>query len=419
MKKSIILVSQSYLHFASESVLSYLKENIDVILIIHESEEVHPHIKNHITRLYKVSGSFENSLRPVLDFDEVSHILAAEIKRAGSVNDLAIFCQQEDNVLLAAELRAKFNIAGDRPEIICQFRDKIEMKKAVNAIFPQALPKFERLDIESIKNDAVTYYHELVAKLGSKLIIKPTSGAGSFNVKIVDSVDDLCTAVDMINHDEHVFDYEVDEFISGKMYQCDSFIRNGKVVFSGILELGCTNFDFVLGKPLSVYPVSSHELYNKLFAFNQNIITTLGFSDGSTHHELFVKDSGEIIFLEIAARVPGGIGVPYHTKNSNINLIDANLLLSADSPALADIKPEVKNNVVSALLPVGHGKVLSLNQPDIESVYHIDWHITVGQDVDSRSLIDTAGILTFVNDDSVVLRRDFEKLQAWIPAVCG
>lgn len=35
--------------------------------------------------------------------------------------------------------------------------------------------------------------------------------------------------------------------------------------------------------------------------------------------------------------------------------------------------------------------------------------------VNSRSLADTAGILTFYNDDPIVLRADFDALQHYVP----
>lgn len=420
MKKTVILLSQSYLHFASEAVLDHLQQQSRLVLIIHRSETPHPLLSSRVAQVYQVDGVMTESLRPELDFSQVAAIVQREIAAAGSADNVAIFCQQEDNVLTAARVRAEFAIAGDQPETVLKFRDKLLMKQCVSAALPDAIPKHEKLDSQALNHDVDACYQALRARLGNKMIVKPTSGAGSFNVKIIDSADDLRAVQEMIKNDDHTFSYEIDEYISGKMYQCDSFIRDGKVVFSGILELGCSNFDFVMGKPLSVYPVTDREQYQRLFAYNQAVISALCFRDGSTHHELFIKeDTQEIIFLEIAARVPGGIGVPFHTRNSNINLIDATLLQAAESPLLESIRPDMRNNVVSALLPVGHGTVITLNEPQISSPYHIDWHIKPGAVVNSRSLIDTAGILTFTNNDSAQLRSDFEKLQAWVPVTCA
>lgn len=419
MKKTIILLSQSYLQFSSENVLEYLHQNTRLVLIIHSSEEVHPLLKNKIEKTYYVSGTLIESLRPELDFSEVEKIVSEEILLAGDAQDVSIFCQQEDNILTAARIRDRFNITGDRPDLVVKFRNKLIMKECVGKIMPQVIPKHEKLELKEINDNLVSYYAKLENNLGNKMLVKPTSGAGSFNVMIINTPEDLKSVHNMILNDEHNFEYEVDEYISGKMYQCDSFIREGKVLFSGILELGCSNFDFVQGKPLSVFPVTDQDLYDKLFKYNQDVISALGFLSGSTHHELFINDSTqEIIFLEIAARVPGGLGVPFHTANSNINLIDANLLLAADSTEVDNIHPDMQNNMVSALLPVGHGKIISLNEPEICSDYSIDWYVKVGDEVNSRSLIDTAGILIFKNENRMLLRSDFEKLQSWTPVTC-
>jgi hypothetical protein len=62
---------------------------------------------------------------------------------------------------------------------------------------------------------------------------------------------------------------------------------------------------------------------------------------------------------------------------------------------------------------------VSLNQPYVASKYSIGWRVRVGDVVDSRSLVDNAGILTLINDDPAVLRSDFESLQGYVPVTCA
>lgn len=184
--------------------------------------------------------------------------------------------------------------------------------------------------------------------------------------------------------------------------------------------MGCSNFDFVTGRPLSVFPVLDEMLYKKLFDFNQAVISVLGFSTGSTHHEVFISnDDDRIVFLEIAARVPGGIGVPFHARNSGINLVDATILLAVQDRTFLPAEFNFKNNVVAALLPVGEGRVERFYEPDIESDYEINWYVKKGMQVSSNSLIDAAGMLTFWNDDPDILRKDFERIQSYVPTRCS
>lgn len=124
-------------------------------------------------------------------------------------------------------------------------------------------------------------------------------------------------------------------------------------------------------------------------------------------------------FIEIAARVPGGVGVRFHELNSGVNLIDACLWLALGDPLADTVTPVPRNNVVLAYLPVGHGTIVALSEPDVASPYTIEWRVRVGDVVDSRSLLDIAGILTLVNDDPSVLRRDFERLGGYVPVTCA
>lgn len=418
MVKTLIFITQSYINFASDAALDKVRSKVRTVLILHRDEAVNARIARYIDDIVRVDGALTDNVRPVLSVEEMLVLVKHEIERAGNANDVRVFCQEECNVQGAATIRVALRIPGDTPEMVRLFRNKLEMKEAV-AKHGISVPAYEKLDRDRLCAEPEAYYNSLIEKFGKRLVIKPTSAAGSFNVTIVESYNDFLTARKIVDSEIFHFDYEVDEFISGTMYQCDSFVRHGIVVFSGILELGCTNFDFVQGKPLSVYPAIPDALRQRLFQFNQNVITALGFKDGSTHHELFFnEEDNSIVFLEIAARVPGGIGVPFHEKNSRVNLIDANLYYTVDPVWLNEIQPVTLNNVVSALLPVGHGTVVQLNEPEIESRYEIVWNIHLGAVVDSRSLVDNAGILTLYNDDKIVLRRDFEQLQNYVPVVC-
>ncbi|MGS1023950.1 ATP-grasp domain-containing protein [Burkholderia glumae] len=418
MVKTLVFITQSYVNFASDKALEKVRGRARTVLLLHRGETVNARIGRHMDEIVRVDGALTDNVRPVLNVEEMLSVVQHETEAAGGPDAIRVFCQEECNVLGAATIRLVLGIPGDTPDLVKLFRNKLAMKEAV-ARHGVCVPRHERLDRDRLSTDPQAYYDGLVSRLGSRLVVKPTNAAGSFNVTIADSYADFLAAKQVVEDEVFRFEYEVDEFISGNMYQCDSFVRDGKVVFSGILELGCTNFDFVQGKPLSVYPAIPDALRERLFQFNQDVVNALGFENGSTHHELFFDDTnGNIVFLEIAARVPGGIGVPFHEKNSHINLIDANLYYTVDPAWLDEIRPIASDNVVSALLPVGHGTVIKLNEPEIESRYEIIWNIKLGEIVNSRSLVDNAGILTLYNDDRVTLRRDFERLQNYIPVTC-
>jgi hypothetical protein len=424
MIESMIFVTQTYLAFATARTLERAAAQARLSIVLHSGEELHPKLVPYITEIYRLTGGIRTSLLPSFEVDELTAIARREIDaRGGDPGKVVLFCQQEDNVLPTAHVRRRTGIRGDGPELVRRFRDKVVMKEALAGRLPGALPRYRKLCLPRIVADPVGYYDELAAGLGTdKLVVKPTFGAASLDVTVVTSPSDLVLALRKIHDNGREYEYEVDEFLSGTMHQCDSFIRHGKVVFSGILQLGCSNFDFVQGKPLSVYPVTDKETYDRLFDFNQKVITALEFRDGSTHHELFLSRGSDgrltLKFLEIAARAAGGLAIPFHELNYGVNLIDACIWLALEDDAADDLTIEPRNNVVSALLPVGNGTIVSLNEPDIVSKYSIDWRVRVGDVVSSRSLVDSAGILTLLNDDPAILRRDFESLQSYVPVIC-
>ncbi|MFY9808930.1 MAG: ATP-grasp domain-containing protein [Pseudonocardiaceae bacterium] len=424
MIKNLIMVSQAYVHYATPQSLERAAAQARLTVVLHGDELVYPRLEPYVSEVHRLTGLTRYNLQPSFTPDDLAEVVTSEMQlTGGDPAEVALFCQHEDNVLPTAQVRHRFGIAGDSPDLICRFRDKIAMKEALAPHLPDALPRYRRLAVDRIAADAAAYHAELVDLLGSqRLIVKPTAGAGSVNVAVISSPDDLVQVAERISADSRAFEYEVDELLEGTMHQCDSFVRDGKVVFSGILELGCSNFDFVQGQPLSVYPVTDEVLYRQLFDYNQDVITALGFRDGSTHHELFLRRDAEgrpvPRFLEIAARVPGGLGIPFHERNSGINLMDANLLLALGDPAVVHLAPQIRNNVVSALLPVGHGTVVARNEPTVTSPYTIDWRVSIGDVVNSQSLIDNAGILTLINNDPTALRKDFESLASYVPVTC-
>ncbi|SFA91603.1 ATP-grasp domain-containing protein [Pseudomonas sp. NFIX10] len=416
MIKTIVFLTPHYLNFASEKALQTLGRDCRTVLIAYHADVLPPVLERNVSQIVRVDADLQRNIRPLLDHDQCRNIISDELRAVqGNTSSLRIFCQEECHVELAAQLREEFGLEGDTQAIVANFRDKVLMKHAVSQKGIR-IPDFAPLDHVRLSAEPQAYYAELAARLGLPLVLKPVNAAGSFEVSIIRNEAEFLKAREQVLASPYHFDYEVDEFIDGAMFQCDSFVVDGQIRYCGVLELGCTNFDFVQGKPLSVIPVADPTLKATLEAFNRDVIAALNFRNGSTHHEVFVdRKRGYPVFLEIAARVPGGIGVPYHEKNSDINLIDANLYLIAGAAALDDIKPNEKNNVVSALLPLRKGRISQLNEPPISSTYTIDWRVAPGMTVDSRSLADTAGILTLYNTDPKVLRADFEALQHYVP----
>ncbi len=420
MIKTMFILSQTYLHYASEEAFNRIKKQTRLVLFLPDGEKTDSRISDYIDEVVHVSGNCSLTLRPELDADSIARRIETEIELLGSADCLSIYCQQEDNLMTAARLRQAFGIAGDRPDQVELFRDKLTMKTTVGDKVPGSIPRHRKFDRQWFCDDCHGYYQVLRESLGSRMVIKPVSGAGSVNVAIIDDYSDFADFGKLLETTHYGFEYEVDEFISGTMYQCDSVIVDGGVKFSSVLELGCTNFEFVQGQPLSFMPSIPLHLNSLLNEFNRQVVEALGLQNGVTHHEFFYDhDSGKITFLEIAMRVPGTIVVPLHADNSGINLIDCSLYLAADKRWLNTVQTTIKNDRFAALLPVGRGEVTRLHQPELESDFGIDWFISEGSSVDITATVqDQAGVLRVYNTDPQALRRDFKRLQHFTATTC-
>lgn len=67
-----------------------------------------------------------------------------------------------------------------------------------------------------------------------KVIIKPKQGMGDENTYVVENGHDLQKILPIIS--KNIMEYEVEEFIEGDFYHCDTLIQDGKVVFCSFMK---------------------------------------------------------------------------------------------------------------------------------------------------------------------------------------
>lgn len=219
MIKTLVFITQYYITFASDDVLRDISRNYRVVLFTHDDEEVDGRLSVHFDRVYEVPGSTIQNIKPALSCDAICQILEGEIQGAGGPNHLSIFCQQEDNVLVAAQVRDRLKIPGDSASLVKNFRDKIQMKRLVEKALPGTTPRYTKFDLKKAVESSYAYYQELVEYLGSKIVIKPVDGLGSLNVRVVKTFDHFQDFLHSVAKDRYQFNYEADAFVEGNMYQ--------------------------------------------------------------------------------------------------------------------------------------------------------------------------------------------------------
>jgi biotin carboxylase len=321
---------------------------------------------------------------------------------------LRIICQSEDNLLVAAKLRDKFNIPGMTYKETILFRDKLLMKDAVKKAGLR-VPKYKKFSVD-IALTKEQHFEKLKEEFDVPFVLKPTKLLGGIGVIIVDSIETFKG----INEDDlYCLEYEVEEFIDGTLYYCDTISQNGEVLFSVCGQESNPNFDFQLGKSVVSISLEQDEpLSQALKLFNSKVLAALGYHTGVSHHEIFVKPNGEIIFLEIGARSPGGIATPMYRLAYSVAFEDTAFKIEMEVPF--QLKPTYNCHYMSGILPILPGKVSQLLVPELKSKYDMKWLVKTGDVLgECKSLRNKAGAITVWNADYQILLQDFNYLKSF------
>lgn len=241
-----------------------------------------------------------------------------------------IIALNEEDILLASQLRDELNIGGVRETELARFRNKILMKEILQHR-KIAVPEF------TVANNA----QKIVEKFGYPVVLKPLDGASSKGVKIACDENEL--HADLKDIGDQLPYYEAEQFISGSIFHLDGFMNDLKIVFCQVYQYYNSCYAFANGSPVGVMMVDDEERQQKLNAFAEQALAALELPNGPFHLELFIDTQGEVRFLEVGARVGGAFVAPCIEKRWGISLFEENLKLQMngflDIPRLESCQP--------------------------------------------------------------------------------
>jgi hypothetical protein len=126
--------------------------------------------------------------------------------------------------------------------------------------------------------------------------------------------------------------YELESFVAGEMFHCDSVVDAGRVVFSSVSRYLARPGDFAPGGLSGSVIVRSGDLRQRILDVNGKVLGRLGLDSGVTHLEVFHSPADEIVFCEIAAR-PGGGGIERMNERAyGVNFIEYAIALESGLP---------------------------------------------------------------------------------------
>lgn len=290
-----------------------------------------------------------------------------------SKNDIVILSNKEFTLLLAAEIREALAIEGDDIAYVKKFTDKAEMKKHLSSS-DIALARFAVFSPDNYSNKG-NYLSQIEKKLdGYPMFFKPEEGFGAVGTGVINNAEEL-----QLWAQEHCNErFILEEFIEGTMYHFDSLVFNGEILFQAGAEYAWPCDQFFDGHPIGsiVLPFDS-EIYQRLKRINEVVLQHMQPNNCATHMEFFRLASDNLIFVEVAARPPGGRIVDLYQRQWNINMELEHLKSQLGIKPLIELEPP-SQYFAWAYIPLQAGEVKDLDMPMFLSHVNIDWYVEPG-----------------------------------------
>lgn len=208
-----------------------------------------------------------------------------------------IVALDEYDTMTAARLREHMRLPGMGVTTAGYFRDKLAMRvRAQDAglAAPGFCGLFHSADIRQFLGSSTGPW-----------LIKPRSEASAMGICKVSSPDEAIRMIDQMG-DERSYQL-IEEFVPGTIAHVDSIVEDGSVCFQKASRYGRPPLDVYQGGGVFVTNTLDDEsdLAERLFDANERLMQAFGMVRGATHAEFIVTESGDVHFLEVAARVGG------------------------------------------------------------------------------------------------------------------
>jgi hypothetical protein len=312
-----------------------------------------------LDKLAEASGAELSAVVAVSRSDHETFLDAARLLyRAGGRPAGRITAITERYLLPVAVLREELGLPGMTVAQTLRFRDKVTMKEHLRGTGIR-IPDFARYSPPAAR--------ELLGRYPA-IVAKPRLGAGAAEVSVLRSVAELERFEQL--RAGRLEDFDVEEFIAGRVFHIDSVVDRGRVVAATAADSIDDTTSFATKQYCRGVAVPSGPLLDQLLAFNASVIAAHPDYLGVTHHEVFVSPDG-LCFCEIAARAGGGGVLAGFRSRTGVNLDEVAL-----SAHLLDEVPqriEIADHLTGyALLYAGPGRVLAMPAAPVE-----DWVLEV------------------------------------------
>jgi biotin carboxylase len=210
-------------------------------------------------------------------------------------------------------LREHLRIPGMGLTTVRYFRDKLAMRaraKEEGVLVPEFVHVLNYDDLR-----------EFMERIPGPWLLKPRSQASGIGMKKIRTSEALWPWLEQLGDDQS--SYLLEQFVPGNVFHVDSVVSEREVLFAEAHAYGAPPLDVSHGGGVfttRTLPRDAAETL-RLKELNKELIRVLGLVRGVTHAEfLKAHETGNIYFLEIAARVGGAYISDVIETASGINL---------------------------------------------------------------------------------------------------
>jgi biotin carboxylase len=322
--------------------------------------------------------------------------------------EVVFLTNDESCEIACVALQQRFGGRGWSLDRVLPCVNKLDSKRGL-AGSGVRLPRYLRFEKDRFGVEAAAYSRELVAAIGLPMIAKPVDRYASMHVTRLDSLDELmgwaaatCSRGDSIC-------YEVEEFVDGTLYHCDSLVRDGTVLWTNVCRNINPCLDFAAGRSIGAYTIpADHPDAAAVRELNARVLTALRPPDGAVHLECFIRPPGETVFLELSARPPGGDVTGLYRRCFGFDIDVAHFALRAREPYRLQARSTGWFGGW-AIHPKRTGRLGAVRLPALRSEHRYRLSVIAGETIDgaSRHIMDEpAAEFWFFSEDFFTMEHD-------------
>ena len=267
-------------------------------------------------------GMLAADLAEPIDFSDVDR--AIEVARLHEV-DGVMTVSADRAVPIVAAIADALDLPGIGPEVAHAMTHKVVMRRLfADHGVPQ--PRYAAVhDLHDSRAAAET--------VGFPAVLKPANSGGQRGLYRLESVDDLDAHLHAALAESPTQEAILEEFTEGLELNGIAVVRDGEVTVLTLSDrLRPKGAGFGVGW-IHVYPTT---LYGDALAEAERVATAsvraLGLENGIAFPQLLAKSSGEVVAVEVAARIPGGQMADVVREGTGVELLDVAILQAFGEP---------------------------------------------------------------------------------------